>query len=66
VNLYIPRGAPLGMYTVKGRIGIMHEEIWDGEVFDGEVVGGFNMTRNEFVEEDWKIRLEFLRSDPGY
>lgn len=38
VYLHIPNGTPPGIYTAKGRVGIMHQEIWDGEVFGGEIV----------------------------
>ncbi len=44
VRLVIPLRAPPGVYAVKGYVGVMHEEIWDGEVFDGEVVGALSGT----------------------
>ena len=64
VYLHIPHSAPLGMYTVKGRVGIIHEEIWDGEVFDGEVTENTDTVADKFIEDSWEIRLEVQRSIP--
>jgi hypothetical protein len=40
VEVPIPDLAPLGFYTVKGRLGMFREEIWDSEVFDLQVIQG--------------------------
>ena len=40
VYIHIPSGVPPGLYTVKGRVGIMHQENGDGEVFTSEIVEG--------------------------
>jgi hypothetical protein len=38
IRLHIPHATPPGLYTIKGRVGIMHDSIWDGEVFDCELI----------------------------
>jgi hypothetical protein len=38
VAVPIPTNAPEGLYTVKGRVGIYGEAIWDSEVFDLEIM----------------------------
>jgi hypothetical protein len=38
VVLPIPRFVEGGTYTVKGRVGIYGEAIWDSEVFDLEIM----------------------------
>jgi hypothetical protein len=38
VWMNVPVNTPLGSYVAKGRLGTIHEEIWDGEVFDAEIV----------------------------
>jgi hypothetical protein len=38
VEVPIPINAPEGLYTVKGRVGIYGEAIWDSEVFDLEIM----------------------------
>ncbi len=38
VDVYIPDYMIEGIYTVKGRAGVIHKEIWDGEVFETEMV----------------------------
>jgi len=40
VEFLIPEYVPLGVYTVKGRLGTFGEKIWDSEVFDIEIVPG--------------------------
>ena len=40
VEVPIPSGAPEGHYTVKGRVGIYGQEIWDSEVFEIQIVPG--------------------------
>jgi hypothetical protein len=40
VRIRIPIGCPLGLYSMKGFVGMMHEELWDGEVFDNWVLEG--------------------------
>lgn len=40
VEIPIPDYLPEGAYTVKGRVGIFGEEIWDSEVFYLEVLPG--------------------------
>ncbi len=57
ISLYIPRQAPPGSYTVKGRVGILHEDIWDGEVFDGEVSAVPGRSVPPSSPDDWKIRI---------
>jgi hypothetical protein len=32
-----------GDYTVKGRLGVIGEELWDGEVFDVELSSSTNL-----------------------
>jgi len=40
VEFLIPEDVPVGIYTVKGRVGIYNEAIWDSEVFDIEIIPG--------------------------
>lgn len=65
VYLYIPFGAPLGLYTAKGRVGIMHVEIWDGEVFDGEVVEGHKSIIRTQDGDNWLMKIDLLGSNPS-
>ncbi|MFQ6105093.1 MAG: hypothetical protein ACE5OP_12515 [Candidatus Glassbacteria bacterium] len=44
----IPVNAPEGLYTVKGRVGIYGEAIWDSEVFDLEIVDGTEQAKVVF------------------
>ncbi|MFQ6105205.1 MAG: hypothetical protein ACE5OP_13095, partial [Candidatus Glassbacteria bacterium] len=46
VEVPIPDFVEEGLYTVKGRVGIYGEDIWDSEVFDLLVVEG---TRHEKI-----------------
>ena len=55
IYLFIPPNAPLGFYTARGYIGILHQEIWDGEVFDGEVIEGDRSIPDRFPSDDWKL-----------
>jgi len=40
VEFLIPEDVPVGIYTVKGRVGIFGEKIWDSELFDIEIIPG--------------------------
>jgi hypothetical protein len=40
IRLLIPDDLPRGEYTVKGRLGVFGEEIWDSEVFDLHIIPG--------------------------
>ncbi|MFQ6104870.1 MAG: hypothetical protein ACE5OP_11340, partial [Candidatus Glassbacteria bacterium] len=48
VEVPIPSNAPEGLYTVKGRVGIYGEAIWDSEVFDLLVVDGTKQAKVVF------------------
>lgn len=37
-TITIPEWTPLGKYTLKARLGIFGEEIWDSEVFDVRII----------------------------
>jgi hypothetical protein len=64
IDLCIPDDAFQGIYAVKGRVGIINEEIWDGEVFETEIV-----KRIELIPD--LLKKNFLRGyspglpDPG-
>jgi hypothetical protein len=57
VYLWIPHDALPGEYTVKGRVGLIHEEIWDGEVFDGQVLQGTAITRESSSRGAFALRV---------
>lgn len=40
IDIVIPSWTPVDFYTVKGRLGLFGEEIWDSEVFDLEIIQG--------------------------
>lgn len=48
VEVLIPDFVEEGLYTVKGRVGIYGEAIWDSEVFDLLVVDGTKHERIAF------------------